>query len=102
MIGIPCKVLKKNSCEHGISVYVYSKILGLLFYKLIGEYSNEKHVPDFVMKLKPNLQMSFIKGLFEGDGCIRYNKENHLYRLIYATVSRTLAYGVTLILESPQ
>ncbi|MFA7223103.1 MAG: LAGLIDADG family homing endonuclease, partial [Bacilli bacterium] len=66
----------------------------LLFNYFVNKFAINKNVPNFIKQINPKLQMSFIKGLFLGDGsCTSNNKVS------FATISECLAYDVAHILE---
>ena len=55
----------KNS--KGYKVRLYGKHMAIAFYNLVGEYSNQKRVPSFIMSGNHNQKKSFLKGYFDGD-----------------------------------
>jgi DNA polymerase III alpha subunit len=88
-------VTQDKKGTNGMSVLIHSKEMSLLFLYLIPSGVANKKIPNFVLRLQPDLQMEFIKGLFLGDGHITKN----LNRINYGTVSEQLGYEVGYILE---
>ncbi len=89
--------IQKKKGTNGVSVVIHSKEISLLFSNLIGEGALNKKVPKFVKTLNPELQMSFIRGLFLGDGHVKKNKKE--YSISFCTISKQMAYEVVHILE---
>ena len=87
-------VIQNKKDTQGMSVVIHSKEMTLLITRLISSGCVNKNVPEFVKRLKPSLQMSFIKGLFLGDG-----SSTKKDKITFVTVSEQLAYEVVNILE---
>jgi len=87
---------RNNCCEVTISSLLFSS----LFEKWFGKGSHNKQIPKWIFFLPKDKIISFIKGLWRGDGCIskRNTKEGIYESLIYVTVSRKLAYQLHTIL----
>lgn len=66
-----------------------------IFNYLFNSGAKNKEIPSFVLKLEPNKQMQFIKGLFNGDGHLCKNE----CKVTYCTISRELALQVIDVLE---
>lgn len=63
------------------------------FMNKFGQRSENKHIPDSLMKISVDKQKYLIRGLFATDGCIscrRYTNQETSF--IYSTVSRQLAF----------
>ncbi len=85
-----------------LTVLVSSRVLAVLFRDLLrlGTDSYDKRLPPFALALDEAGRRALLRGLWSGDGTItRVNNGRHLY-LGYATVSRPLAEGVVLLLQS--
>jgi UDPglucose 6-dehydrogenase len=65
-----------------------------------GVRSDDKRMPKLVLNAARPLKLAFLRGLFSGDGSITpLNQGRHLM-FEYATVSKPLADGVLLLLQS--
>ena len=82
------------------SIIVSSKILSHLF-KVIGVGTNsyDASLPKFLFYLPDDLKWEFIKGLIRGDGSVKITNGKHVF-VSYATVSRKLAEGLVVLLQS--
>jgi intein/homing endonuclease len=67
------KVYLDNSHSWETNVIVNSRCLGETFRKWTGEHAKNKHIPSFIFKSDEQKKASFLKGLIEGDGCIKKN-----------------------------
>ncbi len=70
----------------------------------VGEKSSRVRIPDCVLKSTKEVQCAFIRGLFDTDGCIRFDK-NHTKRHYYpkielSSLSEQLRDGVRMVLDS--
>jgi replicative DNA helicase Mcm len=85
--GIGCKARKAEAC------FVFHKTqIGLWLNANCGRRSNEKHIPDFIRHLPPDLIRVFLSSLFLGDA----GKSKTSY--ILASVSRRLIDEVQVLL----
>lgn len=61
---------------------------------LVGSGAKNKHIPQDMMQMDPELQKSLLQGLFDSDGCIIQRKSIKQREFCYSTISRQLAYQV--------
>lgn len=62
-----------NSDTNAISGYeirCHSTKVAQQFYNLIGEYAKNKKLSSEIIYASPDIQLEFLKGWFEGDGCL--------------------------------
>ena len=96
--------LKYRSKEQGNahSTIVSSRPLAFLLRDVLGcgTRSDDKRIPKVVLSAPEPLKLAFLQGLFSGDGAVTpLNKGRNLI-FEYATVSKPLADGVILLLQS--
>lgn len=66
---------------------------------LAGKYAYEKSVSEYVLKSSANVQASYIRGLFDTDGCAYFNKGvSHPYKLNIGFSSEVLTRQLQLML----
>ncbi len=65
-----------------------------------GTRSDDKRLPKLVLNTSESLKLAFLQGLFSGDGSITSLKRGRNFIYEYATVSKPLADGVALLLQS--
>lgn len=70
----------------------------------VGEKSSRVRIPDCVLKSTKEVRCAFIRGLFDTDGCIRFDK-NHTKRHYYpkielCSISEQLRDDVRAVLDS--
>ncbi|MDG6991349.1 MAG: hypothetical protein JRM99_08040, partial [Nitrososphaerota archaeon] len=87
-----------NGTGQSIVVRCSSTALSQLVFDLCGDGAEEKHLPDFVMRLRPTRQFVVLRALWLGDGGERdaYDKRTRhsTVRCYYKTVSFRLAKQV--------
>jgi len=79
---------KENVSQYGLN----SKKAKEIFSKF-GHLAHNKYVSDFIKYSNKESKIQFLKGLFEGDGCLREGKTGNTLSL--STVSYKLAYDVS-------
>lgn len=85
-----------------VTIIVSSKVFAFLFRDVLncGTRSEDKRLPQIAFNVHRPLRHALLQGLFSGDGSIsRLNGERNGY-LEYATVSKPLADGLVLLLQS--
>lgn len=79
--------------RQAVGITVFSKSVGYFLNKYCGKGSKNKQVPNFLFDSKEEVRIAFLKGYFEGDGCIKEN------RLLISTTSKKLFYGLRILLS---
>jgi intein/homing endonuclease len=83
------------------SISVGSK-LGYSFFRnigLAGKYSEQKFIPNIILRAPQDIQVAFLRGLFDTDGCVYFNKDvSHPYKVCVSFVSEELIHQVQLVL----
>ena len=92
-LGLSIKMRRRCRVK---DVYFSCKPLALLFKRLFGSKSDEKHLPHFMLNLPRDKLYELVKGVFRGDGSVSYNSSGT--RLEFTTVSLQLAHQIRLIL----
>jgi NifU-like protein involved in Fe-S cluster formation/bacterioferritin-associated ferredoxin len=95
IFGLPA-TLRKRPENNRIDVAINSTRLAKLFRFLFGESAQQKHVPEFVLFLHPELQKGFIKGVWRGDGY--FSAARTQPRAGFATISQELAQQLIWLL----
>lgn len=85
--------------KDSIQLDVKSKYVYKLFHFFFDKYdctSRTKHIPDIIFQSNNNIIASFIKGIFDGDGCTidKYRKYT------YSSTSKMLTYQLRELLRS--
>ena len=100
-IGIYERKLPKSNC---IELSIYHKQI-VDFFKNIGlseVKSDNKEIPHTILKSKKGIIVSFLKGLFEGDGSVRYKTDSrhagNSIELTYNSKSKKLIYQLKTLL----
>ncbi len=65
-----------------------------------GVRSEDKALPRLAFNVAPGLRRELIRGAFSGDGAVTPVQDGHNLMLEYATVSKALADGMTLLLQT--
>src|SRR5947208_1532573 len=65
-----------------------------------GTRSEDKALPRLVFNVSPELRLELIRGAFSGDGAVTTVQDGRNLMLEYATVSKVLADGMTLLLQT--
>ena len=87
---------------HANTTLVSSRILGWLIRDVLGcgTRSEEKALPRFGLNADEALRFELARGAFSGDGAVTLLQDGKNLMLEYATVSKSLADGMTLLLQS--
>ena len=91
--------------RHGtnaLTTTVSSRILSWLLRDVLhcGIRSEDKALPRMAFNVAPALRMELIRGAFSGDGAVTTVQNGQNVMLEYATVSKALADGMTLLLQT--
>jgi len=85
-----------------LTTIVSSRILSWLLRDVLrcGTRSENKALPHLVFNVFPELRLELIRGAFSGDGAVTTVQNGQNLILEYATVSKVLADGITLLLQT--
>lgn len=86
--------IRKNN--NRIDILVYNVHLAKFLKELCGESCYNKHIPGFILFLRPELQKSFLYGLWRGDGYI--NLRTQKPRAEFSTSSKILVQQLKILL----
>jgi len=91
---------RKASSSH--ATIISSRPLAFLLRDVLGcgTRSDDKRMPKLVLNASDPLKLAFLQGLFSGDGSITLLNQGRNLMYEYATVSKPLADGVILLLQS--
>ncbi len=81
-----------------VSSRIFSWLLRDVF--RCGTRSEDKALPRLVFNVLPELRLELIRGAFSGDGAVTTVQDGQNLMLEYATVSKVLADGMTLLLQT--
>ncbi len=91
-----------NTVENTHKTIISSKPLAFLLRDVLkcGTRSENKSIPKLAFHVNPKLKLAFLQGAWSGDGAITplHYKRNFMYE--YGTVSKDLAEGMSLLLQS--
>ncbi len=92
----------EHNATHATTTLVSSRILAWLLRDILrcGTRSENKALPRMVFNVKPELRHELIRGAFSGDGALTTIQNGQNLMLEYATVSKALADGMTLLLQT--
>ncbi|HCI78346.1 MAG TPA: hypothetical protein DHW02_01495 [Ktedonobacter sp.] len=95
------KFIERNA-THALTTTVSSRILAWLLRDVLrcGTRSEDKALPRLVFNVSPELRYELIRGAFSGDGVVTTVQDKQNLMLEYATVSKSLADGMTLLLQT--
>lgn len=95
------KFIERNS-THALTTIVSSRIFAWLIRDVMrcGKCSEDKALPRLVFNVSPELRMELIRGAFSGDGSVTTVMQGQNLMLEYTTVSKALADGMTLLLQT--
>ncbi|HEU5376568.1 MAG TPA: nucleotide sugar dehydrogenase [Ktedonobacteraceae bacterium] len=87
-----------NALTTTVSSHIFSWLLRDILH--CGTCSEDKALPRLVFNVAPELRLELIRGAFSGDGATTIVQDGQDLVLEYATVSKALADGMTLLLQT--
>ncbi len=95
------KFITRNA-THALTTIVSSRIFAWLLRDVLrcGTRSETKALPRLAFNVVPQLRLELIRGAFSGDGAVTTVQSGKNLMLEYATVSKALADGITLLLQT--
>jgi UDPglucose 6-dehydrogenase len=99
--GWGMKYIERHS-THALTTIVSSRIFAWLLGEVLrcGTHSGEKALPRLAFNVAPVLRHEVLRGAFSGDGAVTLIQDARNLTLEYATVSKALADGMTLLLQT--
>jgi len=95
------KFIERTS-THALTTVVSSRVFSWLVEHVLkmGNVSENKTLPHVALNVAPELRFELLRGMFSGDGAVTtlHQGKNMMYE--YATVSKALADGAALLLQS--
>lgn len=101
LAGLGVKSIERNG-QNSTTVVASSRVLGWLLRDVleVGTRSDDKRLPSLVFNVHPMLRAEFVRGAFSGDGALTPVQSGKNVMLEYATVSKPLAHGLSLLMQS--
>ncbi|MHA1345860.1 MAG: nucleotide sugar dehydrogenase [Candidatus Heimdallarchaeaceae archaeon] len=98
-LKIRFSLVSKGQCT---TILVSSKVLAYILDKHLncGTDSYTKRLPALIYTENKESRFNVLKGLFRGDGCVYFHKHASAITIEYETVSKELAEGVIVLLQS--
>lgn len=95
------KYIERRS-THALTTIVSSRIFSWLLRDILrcGTRSENKALPRLAFNVSTDLRMELIRGAFSGDGAVTPVQDGQNVMLEYATVSKALADGMALLLQT--
>src|SRR5436309_6385946 len=95
------KFIERNATS-SLTTIVSSRIFSWLLRDILrcGTRSEDKALPRLAFNVLPELRLELIRGAFSGDGAVTTVQNGQNLMLEYATVSKVLADGMTLLLQT--
>jgi UDPglucose 6-dehydrogenase len=95
------KYMERHS-THALSTVVSSRIFAWLLREVLkcGTRSDDKALPRLAFNVPSDLRYELVRGAFSGDGAVTTVQAGKNLMLEYATVSKSLADGMTLLLQT--
>ncbi len=92
----------EHHATHALTTLVSSRIFAWLLRDVLkcGVRSEDKTLPRLAFNVAPALRHEVIRGMLSGDGSVKTVQDGKNLALVYATVSKALADGMTLLLQS--
>jgi UDPglucose 6-dehydrogenase len=92
----------ERSATSALTTVVSSRVLAWLLHDVlrVGTRSEDKALPRLGFNVAPELRLELIRGAFSGDGSVTLVQNEQNLMLEYATVSKTLADGMALLLQT--
>lgn len=96
------RTVRRKGRGQSIHVLASSRILAWFLRDVLGcgTRSEDKALPRPIFNVSPDLRLAFLQGVFSGDGAVTTVRKGKNLVLEYATVSRRLADGMALLLQS--
>lgn len=87
---------------YALTTVVSSRIFAWLIRDILrcGVRSEDKQLPSIAFNVSPELRYELVRGAFSGDGAVTPVQGNRNLMLEYATVSKSLADGMALLLQT--
>ncbi len=91
-----------RNATHALTIIVSSRIFAWLLRDVLrcGTRAENKALPRLAFNVAPELRLEVIRGAFSGDGAVTTVQNGRNLMLEYATVSKALADGMTLLLQT--
>jgi UDPglucose 6-dehydrogenase len=101
LAGLGLKFTERHSTR-AITTVVSSRIFAWLLRDVLrcGTRSEDKALPRLAFNVAPELRYELLRGAFSGDGAVTPVQEGKNLMLEYATVSKPLADGLTLLMQT--
>ena len=101
LAGLGLKYIERNS-THATTTVVSSRLFAWLLRSVLkcGARSDDKALPRLVFNVAPELRFELVRGAFSGDGAVTPLQGGKNLMLEYATVSKVLADGMALLLQT--
>lgn len=95
------KFIERRS-THAAATIVSSRLFAWLLRDVLGcgTRSEDKTLPRLAFNVPPDLRFELVRGAFSGDGAVTPVQDGKNLMLEYATVSKQLADGMALLLQS--
>jgi UDPglucose 6-dehydrogenase len=95
------KFIERRS-THAVSTVVSSRVFAWLVRDVLhcGTRSDDKALPSLAFNVPPDLRYELVCGAFSGDGAVTTVQDGKNLMLEYATVSKPLADGMALLLQT--
>jgi len=92
----------ERRATNALTTIVSSRIFSWLLRDVLrcGTRSEDKALPRLAFNVSPELRREVIRGAFSGDGAVTPVQDGQNLMLEYATVSKALADGMTLLLQT--
>ncbi len=92
----------ERRATHALTTIVSSRVFAWLLRDVLrcGMRSEDKALPRLAFNVSPELRRELIRGAFSGDGSVTLVQSGQNLMLEYATVSKTLADGMALLLQT--
>jgi UDPglucose 6-dehydrogenase len=92
----------EHRSTHAVSTVVSSRVFAWLLRDVLkcGTRSSDKALPHLAFNVPPHLRYELLRGAFSGDGAVTTVQDGKNLMLEYATVSKTLADGLALLMQT--
>ncbi len=102
LAGLGLECIERNSAAHATITVVSSRLFAWLLRTVLkcGVRSDDKALPRLVFNVAPELRFELVRGAFSGDGTVTLVQDGKNLMLEYATVSKVLADGMALLLQT--